>query len=162
MSNSESTATVYAWIEGFRDMASNYMPEAAKQVAGACKTELDQAISEQRSVTGKAWDIRKMTRHGKPRLDARGPNVLINAARHVTTKAIGTVVMIILEGPEVFHNFGAGHVPLREIIPTTSIGKLGNAIANGLVDMGVKWMTRKGRHDKSFGGRANPVMGGGA
>lgn len=160
MSNSESTDTVYAWIEGFRDMSSNYMPTAAKEVAATCKAELDQAISEQRSVTGKQWAPRKTTRHGKPRSDAKGKNVLLNAASHVMTKAIGTVVMIILEGPDVFHQFGAGHNPRREIIPGTSLGKLGNAIAKGLVDMGATWMTRKGRHDKSFGGRSKPVMGG--
>jgi hypothetical protein len=45
-----------------------------------------------------------------------GGRAMANVAAHVSASASGTIVRVEVEGPEVFHNFGAGNLPKRQII----------------------------------------------
>lgn len=95
------------------------LPAAAREV----ERQLKMTASAGQSPAGVTWVTKK-----------DGGRALVNAAAAISTIAIGTSIVIILTGKEVFHHFGAG-VPLRQVIPVGSIpAKLGNAIRLGFVE----------------------------
>ncbi len=118
----------------------------APQLAPIVKAEVDAAIAAGHGLDGTPWPARKDG--GKP---------LVNAAKAVSVRAIGSAIVITLTGPEVFHQFGAGSLPVRAILPVKGLPfKLGNAIRKGIVSMGLPFM----QHTK--GARMTPSMKGGA
>lgn len=50
-----------------------------------------------------------------PKKDGGRP--LEHAADHIVTSAQGPVVVSVLSGVDVYHHFGSGHVPRRQILP---------------------------------------------
>ena len=99
---------------------------AAPELAEAVKGEIDAQIAAGVDPQGKAWTP---TREGN--------RPLVNAAKAVTSKALGTVILITLGSPEVFHHFGAQGKPVRQVIPQEGglPMKLGNAIRLGIVNV---------------------------
>lgn len=59
-----------------------------------------------------------------PKKDGSKP--LVDAAKAISVRPIGDVIQIVLTGPEVYHNAGAGS-PRRTIIPRS-----GNPIPDGV------------------------------
>ena len=96
-----------------------YLPPAALEV----KKHLASTIAAGTSPSGKKWEPRKND-GGKP---------LQNAAAAVDVRAAGKTIVVELTGPEVFHQYGAGAAPVREIIPKEVDEKLGQAIQRGVV-----------------------------
>ncbi|WP_437647860.1 hypothetical protein [Sorangium sp. So ce362] len=102
------------------------LPErAAPLAAQKVGEELRRTASAGQAPDGTPWAPRK----------ADGGRAMANAAKAITVKAIGTVILITLHGPEVFHHFGAQGKPARPVIPRGSLpSKLGNAIRLGFVE----------------------------
>ncbi|WP_437671521.1 hypothetical protein [Sorangium sp. So ce131] len=123
MANNGDFAALERMIASCRELAR--LPELAAPIAARnVDAELRASASAGRAPNGTAWKPRKSD-GGKP---------LANAAGAIAVKAIGTVVLIVLTGHHVFHHFGAGGKPKRQIIPQGSIPpKLGNAIRLGFV-----------------------------
>lgn len=102
-------------------LAVDGAPEAARTV----EAELKASAAAGTSPDGQAWAPRKRD----------GGRAMAGAASHVTCNAVGTSLVIRLEGPDVFHHFGAGEKPRRPVIPQGTIpDKLGNAIRLGFVE----------------------------
>lgn len=55
-----------------------------------------------------------------PKKDGGRP--LVNAAKALSAKAIGTTVVLTLTGVEVLHNFGSKRNPKRQILPDGGAG----------------------------------------
>lgn len=147
-----ATMNIRQWAEGLRGFAEQAGGTLAEGTAQVMKAEVVKAVKAGRSVDGVAWLPRK----------ADGAQRLQNADKAVTARAEGTTALIVLEGVEVFHHYGAGRVPRSPILPSGGTDKLGNAIRRGIVTMCDEWMTRIGRHDKGAKGvKWNPSMGGG-
>lgn len=133
--------TLDEWIGRLRSMPE-MVNASAQQLVPVVRADIDRAIAEGRSVDGRKW---------LPKKD--GGRALVNAAKAVMVEARKNVILITLTGPEVFHQFGTKRIPARPIIPSGNLpDRIGNAIRKGLVDMGIEWMTRKGRHDRGSGG----------
>lgn len=98
---------------------AQYLPPAAQEV----KKHLDKTIAAGTSPSGKKWEARKSD-GGKP---------LQNAGAAVDVRVAGETIIVELTGPEVFHHYGAGGAPVREIIPKEVDESLGNAIRRGVV-----------------------------
>ena len=56
----------------------------------------------------------------QPKKDGGRP--LVNAANALSTKAVGTTVVVTLEGPEVVHDKGTKRLPQRKILPDGGAG----------------------------------------
>jgi len=136
-----------AWADSFRGLAGSG-PDMVARAAELANKEIRSAIAEGRSADGTPWAPRKTTRRsGARRGDVAGKGrVLANADAAVEVRAIGTSLVVVLTGPEVFHQFGAGGKPERPIIPT-KIDRLGNAIRLGVVEMADEWLNAH-RRDK--------------
>lgn len=78
---------------------------AAKEAAPLIEAALKKTAAAGTDPNGKAW---------APKKD--GSRAMVNAAEHITATAAGTVVRVLLKGPDVFHNYGAGG-PRRQILP---------------------------------------------
>jgi hypothetical protein len=97
----------------------------ASRIAQAAKSEIDSALAEGHGAGGEAWI---------PRKDGSRP--LVHAAQAVASKAVGTVLLFTLTGPEVWHHFGTRHTPKRPILPIKSLpASMGAAIKRGLVEV---------------------------
>jgi Phage virion morphogenesis family len=107
-------------VRSMGELASVAAPEVAREL----KASLDEQIAAGRAPDGTAWAPRKED----------GGRALQNAAKAVKVRAEGRSILVILSGPEVFHHFGAGAAPVRQIIPSGAVPlKLGEAIRRGLV-----------------------------
>ncbi len=116
-----------AFARSMGTLARDAAPHAARYVEASLRA----TAAAGQAPDGTPWALTKDGRHA-----------LKNAAVAITTKAIGTAVLIILRGHHVYHHFGAG-VPRRQIIPQGSLpAKLGNAIRNGFVQ---PWKERLGK-----------------
>jgi len=98
-------------IECLRTLGPALTTEAAPAVAKAVERELDAQISRAVGPDGRPW---------KATQDGRTP--LRNAAKALSVRAIGDVVVATLEGAEARHHLGAvkGGVK-RQILPTGKI-----------------------------------------
>jgi hypothetical protein len=135
------------WIRNLREF-DRAVPEMAQALVPVVESATAEAIKAQTSLDGVPWEP---TKDGAP--------ALVNAMRAITVRAINTVILIQMHGPEVFHQFGFRKTPARPILPTAGMPKrLGNAIRKGIVDMGVDWMTRSGGHRGRSGVRMKPGM----
>lgn len=105
---------------------------AAPMIAKAAKAEIDAALADGHAPGGEAW---------KPRKDGGKP--LMNAAKAVTSAAVGTVLLFTLVGAEVWHHFGTKHAPQRRILPTAGLPtSMGTAIKRGLVEVFQKQVSK--------------------
>lgn len=133
-------ATIDSWIAALRSMPE-MVNAAAPEVATAVESALKASTSAGTSLDGQPWALTK-----------KGARALKNAANAFTVRVSGNTILIQLTGHHVFHHFGTGWLPQRPIIPVGGLpDRLGNAIRKGLVDMGVEWMTRGGKHTGKFG-----------
>lgn len=145
---SDPSQTLQSWARGFRDLANADQP-IAQQVAKICKKATDEAISKGESLDGEKWPARVKD----------GGKALQTAGKHIQAYGQAKKVTIVMTGGPVFSQFGTHRQAQRAILPTKGLPKkLGSAIRLGVVDMGMAFMTRKGRHDRGGGG--NPWMAG--
>lgn len=97
--------------------------EAAPELADVLRAHLEQRIASGQAPDGSTW---------KPTKDGRRP--LAGAAGALAVRAVGTTVLAVLSGHEVFHHFGTKHMPKRQILPAGSLpADLGAAFKAGLV-----------------------------
>lgn len=104
------------------------IPKLIKETAGACAQSFDQAIKAELAAGhgpgGGAWE--RKADGGKPL-----PNA---AAGAVTTKAVGTTIVVATQFPYQFHQRGArgGALPIRSVLPSKLTDKLASAIRKPL------------------------------
>lgn len=82
-----------------------------RRIAARATPKLEAALAQSaragRSPDGQAWKLRK-----------DGGRPLEHAADHLRARAHGALVRVTLEGPDVFHHFGATHGKTRrQVIP---------------------------------------------
>jgi hypothetical protein len=135
MASGGDFAALDRMIQACRELA--ILPQvAAPIVAQKVAEELRRTASAGLTPNGKPWAPRKVD----------GGRAMKDAAKAIAVKAIGTVVLITLTGPEVFHHFGAGGKPVRQVIPRGGFpAKLGNAIRLGFVEPFRKRVKGKGK-----------------
>ncbi|WP_437623383.1 hypothetical protein [Sorangium sp. So ce1151] len=102
------------------------LPEHAAPIAARkVHEQLQRTANAGQTPDGTPWALRKKD----------GGRAMVNAAKAIAVRAIGTVILITLTGPEVFHHFGAQGKEPRRVIPQGSLpAKLGNAIRLGFVE----------------------------
>lgn len=133
-------ATIDQWIANIRSLPE-MLNAAAPQIGEALLAEFQRTAAAGTTPEGEPWAPTK-----------KGNRPLANAASSMQLVVSGNVIIIKITDHHVFHQFGAGS-PARHILPSGGLpDRLGNAIRKGIVDMGVEWMTRGGRHDRGSGG----------
>lgn len=90
-------------LRSLRDFNSRCAEEAAPLLEAAVKATAAAGTTPD----GKAWAPKKKD----------GGRALVNAAAHVSAEANGETCTVTLEGVEVIHNYGAGKLPRRQILP---------------------------------------------
>lgn len=115
-------AALDAQVNRLRTLGKAIVRDAAPKVAVAVKKEIDASISAGREPSGKPWTP-----------TASGKKPLANAAAAVSVTAVGTVVVVRLEGHEVHHHRGdtRGNV-VRQIIPS---GKTPEPVTKAIADV---------------------------
>lgn len=83
---------------------------AAQEAAPLVEAAVRKTASAGQDPYGTAW---------QPKKDGGRP--LEHAADHVQARAVGSYVEISVEGPEAWHNQGAGGRPVRQVIPDVEI-----------------------------------------
>ena len=122
MASSADFASLDQMIEKLRSL-DTFVPEAMPSVAKSVEAQIKRTVNAGQAPDGTPWPDKK-----------DGGKALKNASSAITTRVVGTSIVVELKGVEVFHHFGAG-VPKRQIIPQGAMPeKLGNAIRLGLVD----------------------------
>lgn len=107
--------------------------DAARAGAPLVEAELQATAAAGTSPVGVSWAPRKKD----------GGRAMARAAEHVAARAIGSVIVIVLRGADVFHHFGGGSKPARPVIPQGTIPKrIGDAVRLGFV---TPWRERFGR-----------------
>lgn len=109
------------------------MKAATPEIAKGVKAAIAANIAAGRAPDGTAW---------KPRKD--GGQALQNAAAKLDVKAIGTVVLGTISGPEAIHHYGTKKDPKRQILPQS--GEMPSNIADAFRQGLIK------RFDKAMGG----------
>lgn len=109
--------------------------DAAPEVARNVEASLKASAAAGTSPAGEPWAPRKRD----------GGRAMAGASSAVSARSIGSVVLIKLTGPEVFHHFGSppSKAP-RQVIPMGSMpAKLGNAVRLGFVTPWRKGVKRR-------------------
>jgi hypothetical protein len=122
-------------IANLRDAAS---VEGAiiSEVSATVEKIIEEIPVKQTGLAGSRWEP------GKKR-----SNVLMNVAAGTSVSASGSKITITLGEPYVWHQWGAGGNPVREILPSAGLPQtLGNAIANSVVLVSEEWLNRPGSH----------------
>lgn len=128
-------ASLDEWIRDLR-ATRGIGARMASELAPIVKRETDAGIAAGHGLDGVPW---RPTKAGTPPLK--------HAAKAVSVKGIGNTILLTLTGHEVFHQFGAGRLPIRAILPLKGLPfRLGDAIRKGIVDAGPPFMDRKGGH----------------
>jgi len=84
----------------------------AELAAPALERALKATAAAGTSPDGQAWAAKKT-----------GGRAMTNAAKAISVKALGPVVRVTLDGPEVFHHFGKGSSEVRRpVIPDGGAG----------------------------------------
>lgn len=129
--NSQGLSSIDDMIARLRGLPKAIEAEAPR-IAAAAKAEIDASIAAGHGAGGEMWPLKK-----------DGSRALVNAAKAVTSKAVGTVLLFILEGPEVWHQFGTRHTPKRPILPETGLPvNMGAAIKRKVVEVFKKQVAR--------------------
>jgi hypothetical protein len=106
----DGQATLDGWIRRVRELGT-LTKDVAPEIAVAVHSELSTQIAR-----GVGPDGRKL----EPTKDGKQP--LRNAAKALRTRAIGTRVVAVLEGPEALHHLGRAKGGVRRpILPTSKI-----------------------------------------
>lgn len=115
--------------------AGRLATDAAPEVARSVEASLKASAAAGTTPTGEPWSSRKRD----------GGRAMAGAASAVSARSIGSVVLIKLTGPEVFHHFGSPpSKPSRQVIPVGSLpAKLGNAVRLGFVTPWRKGVKRR-------------------
>lgn len=142
MDNSACFRSIDEWIADIRKT-----PEAVAkmpaQLTPIVKRECDATIDAGKSLDGEEWA--PTVKEGKQALE--GTQKLLSVFPS------GRIIWIKLVGALVFSQFGTHRQERRRILPGGGLPtKLGNAIRVGIVDMGLPFMSRKGRHDRGAAG----------
>lgn len=111
MSNEAGFAALQRQIDRIRSLPKELVRQAGPEIAKALQADTEESILRQQGPGGDRW---LPTASGAP--------ALRNAAPHVTTRAIGTVILQRVDGVEARHHSGTakGKV-VRQIIPVRKI-----------------------------------------
>ena len=93
-SNASAFEALDRWME-FLQRVPELAEEAAPLIAKELETQLRENIAAGRNPYGDPWPLKK-----------DGSKPLVNAMKAITVKAVGTVILIVLEGVEVMHHVG--------------------------------------------------------
>ena len=134
MGSSSGFAELDAMIASCR-AAGRLATDAAPEVARNVESSLKATAAAGTTPDGTAWASRKRD----------GGRAMADADKAVSARAIGTVILIKLTGPEVFHHYGSPPgKPPRQVIPVGSMpAKLGNAVRLGFVTPWRKGVKRR-------------------
>jgi hypothetical protein len=112
-------AVLQEWSERVGTLPRALVKDAAPAVAKATEAHMQEQIAAGQGPDGKAWQ-----------LTAEGKRPLRNAGAAVTVRAIGTVILVRLTGPEVKHHRGIARGRIRrQVIPTRKdFGPIARAI----------------------------------
>lgn len=123
-SNAAGFGSLQAMIDACRSMPG-LAKEAAPAIRDLVLAKLREDLAAGRSpATQETWVEKK-----------DGGRPLKNAAAAISAVLSGTTIVVSLKAPEVFHHFGAGAAPRREMLPRGVLPfKLGDAIRRGLVE----------------------------
>lgn len=103
-------AALDAQIRRLREL-ENLVPDAAPAVANTLDKEIRHQIARGVGPDGQRWKPTK-----------KGERPLQNAAKALTVRPVGNVVLATLEGPEALHHLGRARGGVRrEILPTGKI-----------------------------------------
>lgn len=132
--NASGFAALDAQIARLRALGAGFVRKAAPFVAEEAEAATRVQLAAGRSPSGKAW---QPTQAGK--------RALPNAGRTLTVRAVGSVILWKVTGPEALHNDGRarGHVT-RRLLPT---GRLSAPVVAAI--------------KRVLGERFSEVMGGG-
>lgn len=140
--NDKCYQTINDWIAALQQTSAaiKAMPEA---LAPIVKAKCDESIRAGESLDGDKWAARKSD-------DAQA---LQGTEKDLTVKPVGNVILISIRNGLVFSQFGTKRQQRRSILPIKGLPfKLGNAIANGVVDMSLPFLERAGGHHKKTKG----------
>ena len=93
-------------IAAQRMMGRRLAERTAEIAAPLLEARLKASAAAGTSPDGQPWAARK-----------DGGRAMANAAKAISVKAIGDVVRVTLDGPEVFWHYGARGAPRRPVIP---------------------------------------------
>jgi hypothetical protein len=130
--NNAGLAAIKDMIRRLRSL-SRLDKEVAPAVARELQAWAASNIAAGVGPDGQAWPPKK-----------DGGKALQNAAQALAARAVGTVALLELRAPEVFHHFGAGGKPRRPILPGNIPRKLGDAIRLAAIE-GWERLVKKGR-----------------
>lgn len=109
-SNAAALAALDAYVRKLRSV-DGLAVAAAPAVAEAFKEELDGQIARGQGPDGTPWQRTES-----------GEQPLQNAAAAVTVKAVGSVIVARVEGPEAFHHRGQTRGNIRrQILPSAAL-----------------------------------------
>jgi len=127
------------WVSQLRSLSGAIGEQGPALIEDVMASAINEAIAAGRSVDGYKWP---------PRVKDGAP-AFAGGAKYVSIRRLNNVVLITLKGPMAFAQWGTGRMRARPLLPIRGLPfKLGNAIRDGIVDMGHDWMTRAGRHGK--------------
>lgn len=104
---SDGLSQLDEWIARLKALGGDKMPERVAELAAPLvDAEVKKTAKAGTDPLGKAWT---------PKKDGGRP--LVNAPSHISTKAQGRVVAVTLTGPDVWHHYGRGGAPRRQVLP---------------------------------------------
>lgn len=139
--NAQAYATLSEWINQLKS-TKDWVESLPEKLAPIVQEECVKAIQAGESLDGDKWAPRKED----------GAQALQGTEKDVTVEPNGpNQLLITIRGGLVYSQFGTKHQKRRSILPIKGMPyKLGEAIAQGVIDLGPDWMNRSGRH-KKFG-----------
>ncbi len=106
-------------IAMFRELGK-ITEEFADKLVEDLQTEIQNMPARQAGLGGDAWAPAK-----------RGGSVLNNSPSKTSVRRAGNIIWLTLRGHEVYHQAGAGRLPVRAVLPLNMAnGKIGNLIRN--------------------------------
>ena len=87
-----------------------FTERAAQEAAPLVEEAIRKTAAAGKDPYGNAWPQKK-----------DGGRPMVHAADHVHARAVGSYVEISVDGPEAWHNQGAGGRPVRQVIPDVEI-----------------------------------------
>lgn len=142
MDNSQCLRTIDSWIGDIK-RTHEAVAKMPQQLVPLVKGECDSAIAAGVSLDGEQWA--PTVKDGKQPLQG--------TQKYLDVYSSGSILWIRIREALVFSQFGTHRQKARKILPAKGLPKkLGNAIRFGIVKMGLPFMERKCRHDRSTKG----------
>lgn len=136
----DGMATLNTWIKSLGSLDTMLAKEGPQVVADLLMTECESSIAAGKSLDGYKWP---------PRVED-GKQAFVNLGKYLSVRIMGTTALLTLDGPGALAQYGTGKMRARPLFPVGGLpDKIGKAIGRGLVDLGVAWMTRAGKHKKA-------------